>query len=178
MAELTTLARPYAKGAFEAALAHEQLDSWSESLARLAGVLSDPDMQRAVSHPGLTADQKIALINDICGGELPEPVGNFLHILADNRRLLLIPAIADMFKALRHDHERTVEINLTTAFDMTPEQEANLSQALGRKLDRRIQLSLRTDRSIIGGVLIEAGDMVIDASVRGKLARMADAIGS
>lgn len=178
MAELITLARPYAKGAFEAAKAHEQLDSWSESLARLAGVLSDPDMQRAVSHPGLTAEQKIALISDVCGSELPEAVRNFLHILAENRRLLLIVTIAEQFAAYRREHEHTVEISLTTAFDMTPEQEAALSQALGRKLDRRIQLSSRTDRSIIGGVVIEAGDMVIDASVRGKLARMADAVGA
>lgn len=178
MAELITLARPYAKAAFETAKAKEQLDSWSESLSRLAGVLSDPEMQRVVSHPGLTADQKIALLKDVCGGELPEPVANFVHILADNRRLLLIPTIEQMFAGLRREHERTVDISLTTAFDLTSEQEEKLSQALARKLDRHIQLSSRTDRSIIGGVVIEAGDLVIDASVRGKLARMADAVGS
>jgi len=176
MAELITLARPYAKAAFQSALEHDQLDQWSAALSQLEGFLKDPDMQAVIAHPGLTAEQKIGLVNDVCDGKLPEPVQNFVHIMAHNRRLSLIPSIAGMFAEYRLNHERTVNVKLTTAYDLNAEQQETLSQALSRKLDRKIQLSSRTDRSIIGGVVIEAGDLVIDASVRGKLARMADAI--
>lgn len=176
MAELTSLARPYARAAFESARDNNQLDEWSEALNLLAAVTADPDMVRVLKHPGLTATQKVEVISDVCEGRLPEKVRNFVSTMADNRRLTLFPAIAELFSQYRHEHERTVDVRLTTAFDLGAEQQDKLSQALARKLDRKISISSQVDRSIIGGVVIEAGDLVIDASVRGKLAKLANTI--
>ena len=176
MAELTSLARPYARAAFESARDSNQLDQWSEALNLLAAVTADPDMIRVLKHPGLTAGQKVEVISDVCEGRLPDSVRNFITTMADNRRLTLLPAIAELFSDYRHDYERSVEVQLTTAFEMDAEQQDKLSQALARKLDRKISISSRVDRSIIGGVVIEAGDLVIDASVRGKLAKLANSI--
>lgn len=178
MAELITLARPYAKAAFQAAREHDQLETWSGALANLAVVVSDSEMQRVVEHPNLSTQQKIEIISDVCDGQLSEPVLNLLRMMAENQRLTLVPAVAGMFSDLRHEHEKTVDVNLTTAFEMTDEQQKKLSEALSRKLDRKVTMTSNVDQSIIGGVLIEAGDTVIDASVRGKLSRLASAMRS
>ena len=178
MAELISLARPYARAAFESARDNNQLDEWSESLNLLAAVTADPDMKRVLNHPSLTADQKIEVVVDVCQGKLSEPVRNFIRIMADNRRLELFPAIAELFRNYRSEHERTVDVSLTAAYEVTDEQKEKLSKALSRKLDRSVALQINVDRSIIGGVVIEAGDTVIDASVRGKLNKLAHAIGS
>lgn len=178
MAELISLARPYARAAFESARDNNQLDEWSESLNLLAAVTADPDMKRVITHPSLTADQKIEVVGDVCQGNLSESVSNFIRLMADNRRLELFPAIAELFTTYRREHERSIDVSLTAAYDVTDEQKEKLSKALSRKLDRTVTLNIHVDRSIIGGAVIEAGDTVIDASVRGKLNKLAHSIGS
>lgn len=178
MAESTSLARPYARAAFESARDSKQLDAWSESLNLLSVVTQDADMAAALKHPGLSAQQKIDLVTEVCDGKLPEAVQNFIRIMAENRRLALLPAIAELFAGYRHDHERVVDVTVTTAYELTDEQKEKLSNALTRKLERKVLLSVQADRSIIGGVVIEAGDTVIDASLRGRLGKLATAIGA
>lgn len=177
MAESTSLARPYARAAFESARDSNQLDAWSESLNLLSVVTKDADMAAALKHPGLSAQQKIDLITEVCDGKLPEAVQNFVRIMAENRRLALLPTIAELFAGYRHDHERVVDVSVTTAYELTDDQKGKLSEALTRKLERKVQIDVHTDRSIIGGVVIEAGDTVIDASLRGRLGKLATAMG-
>lgn len=178
MAESTSLARPYARAAFESARESNQLDAWSESLNLLSVVTGDADMAAALNHPGLSEQQKIDLITGVCDGKLPEAVQNFVRIMAENRRLALLPAIAELFAGYRHDHERVVDVTVTTAYELTDDQKEKLTQALTRKLERKVILDIESDRSIIGGVVIKAGDTVIDASLRGRLGKLATAMGA
>lgn len=178
MAESTSLARPYARAAFEAARDSGQFDDWSQSLNLLAAITSDDRMASVLRHPGLSAQEKIQLVKEVCDNPLPEPVDNFIHVMAENRRLPLFPAVAALFATYRHEYERIVDVTLTTAFELTDEQKQRLTQALAKRLDRRVELSVRSDQSIIGGVVIEAGDEVIDASLRGRLNRLANAMGT
>ncbi|PAU82048.1 F0F1 ATP synthase subunit delta [Halovibrio salipaludis] len=178
MAESTSLARPYARAAFEAARDTGQFDDWSQSLNLLAAITSDDRMASVLRHPGLSAQEKIQLISDVCENPLPEPVSNFIQIMAENRRLAQFPAVAALFEAYRHDHERIVDVTLTTAFELSDDQKQRLSQALEKRLDRSVELSVESDQSIIGGVVIRAGDEVIDASLRGRLNRLANAMGA
>jgi len=178
MAELTTLARPYAKAAFVTAQQAGALTEWSEALAYAAVVSQDPDMSRILGHPALSDERKAAVFIDICEGRFSEQVQNFVHVLAENKRLTLLPEIAELFEALRAQQERSVDVDLTSPFELTAEQQDKLAKALSAKLDRQVNLSSHLDKSLIGGVVIRAGDIVMDASVRGRLSKLADAIGS
>ena len=178
MAESTSLARPYARAAFESARDSSQLDAWSESLNLLSVVTQDADMAAALKHPGLSAQQKIDLISEVCDGKLHEAVQNFVRIVAENRRLALLPAIAELFTGYHHDYERVVDVTVTTAYELTDDQKEKLGEALARKLERKVLIEVQADRSIIGGVVIQAGDTVIDASLRGRLGKLTTAIGA
>ncbi|MBL3556205.1 MULTISPECIES: F0F1 ATP synthase subunit delta [Marinobacter] len=178
MAELTTLARPYAKAVFDAAQDHNAVDLWDQALAFAAQVAADHEVKIILANPGLSEQRKAELFADCFEEQLPEPLRNFLLILAENKRLALLPAISELFSLHRADLERTVKIKVSTAFEMTPEQQQKMIDALSRKLERKVELESSVDQSLIGGVVVRTGDLVIDASVRGKLARMANSVGS
>ncbi|WP_097459499.1 F0F1 ATP synthase subunit delta [Mangrovitalea sediminis] len=178
MAELTTLVRPYARAAFEFAQQSDKLAEWSAMLALAAEVARDAEMQRVLNHPVLTDEQKATAVIDVCEGKLSDQGRNFIVILAENKRLTLLPEISAMFETLRAQLERSVDVELTSPFELNQEQQEQLTKALTRKLDRQVKLTAEIDQSLIGGVVIRAGDMVIDASVRGKLMKLVEAIGS
>lgn len=178
MAELSTLARPYAKAVFSTALASKQLVEWSAMLALSSIVVVDKGMKALIDNPSVTQEQKAKLLLEVCEGKLSEQGQNLLSILAENKRLALLPQIAIQFDQLKAEQEKSVDVEIQTAFELKSEQEEKLAKALAAKLDRKINLSSKVDRSIIGGAVIRAGDLVIDASVRGKLAKLAEAIGS
>ncbi|MCL7942756.1 F0F1 ATP synthase subunit delta [Marinobacter sp. ATCH36] len=178
MAELTTLARPYAKAVFDAAQDQNAVDLWDQALAFAAQVAANQEVKIILAKPGLSEQRKAQLFVDCFEEQLPEALSNFLSILAENRRLALLPAISELFSLYRADLERTVKMQVSTAFEMTAEQQQKLIDALSRKLERKVELESSVDQSLIGGVVIRTGDLVIDASVRGKLAKMANAVGS
>lgn len=178
MAELRTLARPYARAAFEVAQSQGSLVEWSEVLTLAGQVAANSDVKQLLAHPGVDRPVKAEIILEFAGTEVSEPVRNFFAILAEKGRLALLPEISGLFRKFRADLERTVEIDVTAAFELTDEQQQKLAQALSTKLDRQVSLSAQTDQSLIGGVVVRTGDMVIDASVRGKLNRLADTLGS
>ena len=178
MAELRTLARPYAKAAFKAAQEHEQLAEWSQVLTIAGQVTTNEDIRQLLASPGLEEQKKAEVILEVTGDGAPEQLSNFFMVLAENRRLILLPEIAALFNTYRADLERTVDIEVTAAFELTDEQQQKLAQALSTKLERKVSLAASLDKSLIGGVIIHTGDLVIDASVRGKLTKMADALGS
>jgi len=178
MAELTTLARPYAKAVFGAAQEQNAIDLWDQALAFAAQVAADQEVKNILAIPGLSEQRKAELFADCFEEPLPEALRNFLLILAENKRLPLLPEVSALFSLYRADLERTVRLKVSTAFEMTEEQQQKLIEALSKKLERKVALETAVDQSLIGGVVVNTGDLVIDASVRGKLAKMARALGS
>ena len=178
MAELTTLARPYAKAVFDAGQDQNAVDQWDQALAFAAQVAADQEVKNILANPGLSEQRKAELFAECFEEPLPEALRNFLLILAENKRLPLLPEISALFSLYRADLERTVKMKVSTAFEMTEEQQQKLIEALSKKLERKVALETAVDQSLIGGVVVNTGDLVIDASVRGKLAKMARALGS
>lgn len=178
MAEITTVARPYAKAAFQHALAQNQLAEWSAMLGFAAAVASDSSVKPILSNPKLTAQAKAEAVATVCGDKLSEQGRNFISLLAQNKRLAALPEIAHLYDLLRAEQERTVDVEITTAFAATDEQVKSLANALKQKLGRDVAISNEIDASLIGGAVIRAGDLVIDGSVRGKLTKLANTLNS
>lgn len=176
MAETLTVARPYAQAAFLFASEHQVLKNWSDMLALLAAIAADPTMHELIDNPRLTETQLADLIIGIGGDRLNEKCANFVRVLADNRRLTLLPDIAALFEIERSRAEGRVQAELTTAFPATEAQQAKIIESLRRRLGREIELTCKTDASLLGGAIIRAGDLVIDGSVRGKLERLGTAL--
>ncbi|MEZ5570605.1 MAG: F0F1 ATP synthase subunit delta [Halioglobus sp.] len=178
MAELSTLARPYAKAAFEYSHDNNQLSSWAEQLATAAAVVSQPSMKMALSDPALTAEQQAKVLCDICGDALGVHQRNFIAVLAGNKRLGLLPEIYTLFAQFKANQEKTVDVEVVSAFDLADTARDKLAEVLGKKLERQVKVRTSTDRNLLGGVLIRAGDLVIDGSVRGRLNKLAAAMNS
>ncbi|SDW79510.1 F0F1 ATP synthase subunit delta [Marinobacter mobilis] len=178
MAELRTLARPYAKAAFQAAQDQQQLAEWSEALTVAGQITANEVIRQLLANPGMDEQKKADLILETAEVKVSDGVRNFFTILAENRRLALLPEIAALFNTYRADLERTVDIDVTTAFELSDEQQQKLAQALSTKLERQVSLAASMDKSLIGGVIVRTGDLVIDASVRGKLKKLAETLGS
>jgi F-type H+-transporting ATPase subunit delta len=176
MAEILTIARPYAQAAFQFADAHQALREWSEMLEFLAVVAADPEMTGLIENPRLTETQLAELIISIGADRLDENCHNFVRLLAENRRLKLLPEIAALFEIQRREAERTISAELITAFPATEAQQSAVTAALKQRLGREIELICTTDASLIGGAIIRAGDLVIDGSVRGKLERLGNSL--
>lgn len=178
MATITTLARPYAKAAFEFATSAAALDAWSGMLAVAAAVAADPVFVERMRDPALTRERKADDLLMVCEGQITPEFGNYIRTLADNDRLLLIPDIAELFEQYKAEHDRSITVEVESAFELSADQQKTLATALTRRLDRTVTPHVTINPSLIGGVLIRAGDLVIDGSVRGKLEKLAEALKS
>jgi F-type H+-transporting ATPase subunit delta len=176
MAELSTLARPYAKAAFEFARDNDALAQWSEMLMLASQLSAQPKVAELLSSPSLTSNQMANTFHGLLGEDLTVNAVNFIGALAKNKRLLLLPQISEQFQALKAQQEQTVDVEVTSAFELSEAEAAQLAQALSTKLSREVNLSSTVDASLLGGVVVRAGDTVIDGSVRSKLAQLADAM--
>ena len=168
MAELSTLARPYAKAAFEYADSEGWLTSWETMLATAAKLCLLDKVAVLLSSPSYTAGEQADAFVALCGDELTAQVANFVHLLAENKRLALLPQISEQFSAMKAQRESIVDVDITTAFDLNPLETEILARALSDKLQRRVNVQAEVDPSLLGGVVVRAGDLVIDGSVRGK----------
>ena len=173
MIEPTTLARPYARAAFEHARAAGELASWQTALSELAAISAEPKVAAALRDPNHTAEQRAATLGSLAGESLPAAVGNLLTIMSDNDRLSLLPEVATLFDQLKQAIESTVAVHVTTAYPLTDAEAQALSASMHDKLERSITLTSETDPSLLGGALIRADDLVIDGSVRGRLNKLA-----
>ena len=178
MAELSTLARPYARAAFEYARDNSALDAWQEQLGTAAAVTLDPAMEAVLNNPALTAEQQAKQLSDVCGDSLGAEARNYIAILASNKRLPLLPEIYEMFAQFKANQEKSVDVEVISAFDLEQSIQDKLAAVLGTKLEREVKVSSTTDADLLGGVLIRAGDLVIDGSVRGRLNKLAEAMNS
>jgi len=178
MAELSTLARPYAKAAFEYARDAGDLAGWSSQLAVAAEVAADEKMAAVLSVPAYTAAQMADTMIEVCGDSIAGGVRNFLHVLAANKRLPLLPEISVLFEQYKANQEKSVDVEVLSAFELEESTREALAEVLKRKLEREVKVDTKIDQSLVGGVLIRAGDLVIDGSVRGRLNKLAEAMNS
>lgn len=172
MAELTTIARPYAKAAFQHALENNALESWSKTLAQLALIASDAQVKALLLKPDLTSAKKVAFFASVSDQAINDAQKNLLTQLADNKRLGTLPAIYILFEGFLAEQQKTVDVDVSSAFPLKDEEVQKLVASLKTRLGREVRLQSKIDESLIGGVVIHAGDMVIDASVKGKLAKL------
>jgi len=176
MSDNTTAARPYARAVFETAQGDSSQAKWSELLVFLTGVVNNPEMIDALESPHMGAAAKGELLMDICGDSLTEANRNFIKLLAENGRLKLLPEIAETYEQLRAEAESKVEATVTSAYPLSDAQQQAITAALKKRLGCDVTLVADTDASLIGGVVIRAGDLVIDGSAHAKLAALAQTL--
>ena len=173
MIEPTTLARPYARAAFEHARAAGGLAAWQTALSELAAITTQPKVAAAMRDPNQTAAQRASTLSSLAGDAVPTAVGNLLAIMSDNGRLSLIPEVATLFDQLKQAVESAVAVHVTSAYPLSDAETQQLTETMQEKLERSITLTSETDPSLLGGALIRADDLVIDGSVRGRLNKLA-----
>ncbi len=172
MSEITT-ARPYAKAVFELADADKSYQSWSDALGFLSAVAADEQVQPLFTTPALRSDERGEVFLKLCQGHVDDKGANLIRVLADNGRLPLLPAIAELFKGFSDDAQNIVDATVSSAYDVTAEQQAAIQQALSAKLDKTVKLTTVVDESLLGGIVIRAGDLVIDGSIHNRIAQLA-----
>ncbi|XMR54871.1 F0F1 ATP synthase subunit delta [Escherichia coli] len=177
MSELTTIARPYAKAAFEFAVEHKAVDQWLEMLDFAAQVAENETMHSLVNG-SVAAEELAKLFVGVCGEQLNEHGQNLIRVMAENGRLNALPDVLEQFIHLRAVSEATAEVDVISAAALSEQQLAKISAAMEKRLSRKVKLNCKIDKSVMAGVIIRAGDMVIDGSVRGRLERLADVLQS
>ena len=173
MSQALTLARPYARAAFAIARDANALPAWSDALAFAARVAADPQVSALLGNPKLTQADVTTLL---APQEANEAFGNFLGLLFDNRRLPLLPEIAGLYDELRFEAERVVKAKVTSAVILPLAEMEKIEAALKRRFGRDVEIETAIDESLIGGAVIDAGDVVIDGSLKGKLGRLETAL--
>jgi F-type H+-transporting ATPase subunit delta len=172
VAERATIARPYAKAAFETALPARAFAPWSAGLTVATEIVVDPRVTELVKNPELPPADIADFIIGVAGGKLDAHMQNFVRVLAENHRLLLLPEILAHYEAMRADVENTVDVEVISAVKLDPAQADKLAGALNLRLKRRVNMRSSVDASLLGGAVIHAGDLVIDGSLKGRLQRL------
>lgn len=176
MAELSTIARPYAEALFASTRNEETLEQWSALLSEMAQVAGHPEVRETLAAPGLTNQQRYELFAGLMKTPLSDKARNFLELLVSNERLLLLPEIAQQFEVFKHQLEGTELAHITSAYALSPEQINELVVGLERKFGLKLKPDVTVDAALIGGVRVMVGDQVLDTSVQAQLARMRDTL--
>jgi F-type H+-transporting ATPase subunit delta len=176
MAEIATIARPYAEAAFRTALEAKDLAGWSGALALAGAIASQEQMAELLGNPRLTRAQKLEFFFGVGGEGLPQPVRNLVTLLVEGTRVELLPEIASQFEALKRQHESVVKARIVSARPLADAERDDLVANIARKYGRRVEATVEVDASLIGGARLHVGDEVINASVRDALAQMAVAL--
>jgi F-type H+-transporting ATPase subunit delta len=176
MAEITTIARPYAEAIARVAREGNRWQAASKMLALIAGVAAEPQVAALVLNPNVTAEQVADVIVAICGNRLDDTGIGFVKLLAENKRIGSLPEIVRLFEELKAEQEGMVEAQIATAFPLSEAQLAALVAKLEAKFRSKVAATQEVDPTLIGGVVIRVGDEVMDASVRGKLLSLSVAI--
>ncbi len=172
MAELATLARPYASAAFDIAKDQNQLDRWSDVLRLLTQTIQVSEVRQLIESPVHSPARKALGLTDLLGDQLTDSMRRFIQVLADNRRLELIPQVREAFEVRLEEERRTLAVEVTAAVELSDSERQRFEDALRRRFERDINLSSIVDPSVLGGALIRAGDTVLDGTVRGKLEKL------
>ncbi len=173
MSELSTLARPYAEAVFKIAVETKTVSDWSDMLSFLSFVMQDHEMVAIVANPKVSQEQLTTLLLDICQGQLKKQGENLVKLLVQNDRLILASQISELFEAYKAEHEGYVDVEITSAFALTKEEQKKVAITLKKQLGKDVQITTSIDKSLIGGYIAKAGDKVIDGSVKGQLQQLA-----
>ncbi|HEY0211587.1 F0F1 ATP synthase subunit delta [Acerihabitans sp.] len=177
MSELVTVARPYAKAAFDFAVEHQSVEQWQAMLSFSAEVSRNDQMAELLS--GAVAPETLSeTFIAVCGDQLDQAGQNLIKVMAENGRLAVLPDVLEQFMEMRAAHESTVEVEVISVSQLKDEQLAKITAAMEQRLSRKVKLNCKIDKSVIAGVVIRAGDMVIDGSIRGRLDRLTDVLQS
>ena len=177
MAENTTSARPYARAVYSHATETSTVADWGDALALMAAVTADASMQELLDKPQLSKEQKGDMVLKVLSDRINQQQQNLIRLMAENGRLRALPEVAEQFEAFRAEAEGKVEAQVISAFPLTPEQEQAITATLKSKLGRDVAITTSTDASLIGGVVIKAGDTIIDGSMKSQLESLAITLG-
>lgn len=180
MSDITTIARPYAKAVFELALETNQLAAWSDILVAMAQVALLPQAIQFINNPVTTTAEQaqliLAVVPRLKSKVDHQLIDRFVALLAENNRLLLIPGICAQYERLRAFQEKTLTVSVDSFAPLSDKQQQQLIEKLTQRLQREVTLEMTIDESLLGGALIQAGDLVIDGSVRGQLLKLASSL--
>jgi F-type H+-transporting ATPase subunit delta len=178
MAEISTLARPYAKAAFAVAEESKDYKSWSAMLTTLANVVRLPAVVALLDSPAISAEDKVAKLAETCNEDVFDAGKNLLTVMAENKRLELLPEVAEQFDSLRAEAEHSADVVVTSAFELSAAELEKIAVKMKARLGKDIQIAQEVDAALIGGAVIRSGDLVIDGSIRSKLGKLAEAMNS
>ncbi len=176
MSELATLARPYAAAVFKRAKETGSSEKWSKTLVFLASILDDQSLAALVNNPKIGNERLSALMLDIAAEHIDTEGANFLKLLVQNRRLNLVPQIAKIFEEYKAEDEGYLDLDVFAAYQFSAEGRKAFSAKLEKRLGKKVNMNVTVDKSLIGGVLVRAGDKVIDGSIKGQLQHMQKAL--
>ena len=176
MAELATVARPYAEAAFRSAVQKNVLPQVGEALAVVAAIARDEAMRSVLSDPRVAAARKKEIFAQVAGARMDEVTRNLVALLVDNGRAELIGEIDSQFEALKREHDRVVKARITSAQPLTEAQAADIVAAIERRYGRKVEAEMDVDPELLGGARVQVGDQVIHASVKDALGQMAAAL--
>ena len=176
MSEAITTARPYAQAAFEEAQKKADMKGWSEALLSLAEAVSYPEIRAIATSPRVARAQLESLMEGLLGNQASAQQRNFVKVLVENQRLLILPEIATLFEALRAEAEKTVNVVVDSAFELSAAQQEKIIGSLKARMGREIRLTCKINKELLGGIVIRAGDKVMDGSARTRLGELANAL--
>lgn len=176
MSEAITTARPYAQAAFDEAQKLSDLKGWSTVLIGLAEAVKHPEVDEVITNPRVSKAQLDSLMADLIGDKVSAQQSNFVRILVDNQRLLILPEIVAIYEVLRAEAEKTINVVVDSAFELSAAQQEKIAKSLKTRMGREIKLVCNVNKELLGGVVIRAGDKVIDGSARTRLGELANAL--
>lgn len=172
MTELFPLARPYAQAAFEYAAAQQHIAEWSTLLETLAKRVAQPTVQQLLHDPRYTIQQLAEIVLALTETKLDQAQENFIHLLAENHRLALLPQIATLFAEYVAVHAKRIAVDVSSAIELSNQERKNLQQALTKRLGLEVTLNCEVEPDLLGGLRLRMGDKVIDNSIRGQFAQL------
>lgn len=172
MANLSSIARPYALAAFEYARLHQQLPAWKNFLETASFIANEKNIVSLMANPELSSAKLFDLFNGILSEQMNAEQNNYLKLLSEHKRLNVLPEILELFNTLYAQLEKISKVRVVTATEVQETFKQKLSQQLTKRIQREVTLQCEIDPAIIGGAIIHIGDRVIDGSIRGKLSRL------
>lgn len=180
MSDFETAARPYARAIFELASDESQLQQWQDRLKLSAAIAADEDMQELFELPAmLNSDQARLFLSVVTATgkvEINDDYTNLIALLAENKRLAALPAIAAAFETMKQEAEGKIEVRVRSAHKLSAEQQKKISNSLAKRLGKEISITTEIDESLIAGAVITAGDLVIDGSASGRMGKLTIAL--
>ena len=176
MSNVTTLARPYAKAAFELAVAEDATASWNDMLVLASAQVTEESMANLLESPHVSGGQLVQILSDTAAEAFNARFRDFLSVLAENKRFPLLPEITGLYQTLREEADKLLRVKVVSAFELDESQATRMKDALARRFDREILLESEVDSGLIGGAVVYAGGQVIDGSLKDRLTKLSNSL--